>query len=342
MSNINTIVISPRRWGKSSLMKQVASVSKDPGVKFAFIDFFTIRTEEDFYIAYMREVLRSSINRKEEFLKAAREFFTRIIPVLTFSIDPQNDMNISLNWKEAQKSKDEIINLPEIIARKKGIRIVVCIDEFQQISRIKNYLSMEQELRSYWQHHQRVSYCLFGSRKHMMSEIFKTEARAFYRFGDMIMLDKIGEDHWMRFIKKSFRNSSKNINDKHIRTIINITDNHPDYIQQLCHHAWNLTENSVTEDLLKEAMDLVIRSNKVYYQNICENLSNTQYNLLVAIMNGEKQITSAKTMHDYHLGTPRNVIKNRNMLESKDILDIYHDGIHFTDPIFKYWLKYDY
>jgi hypothetical protein len=361
VSSINTIIISPRRWGKSSLMKQVELKTKSPDIRrrwgksslmkqvelktkspdirFAFIDFFTIRNEEDFYKTYMKEILRCTISRKEELLNAGKEFFKRIIPVLSFSIDPQQDLSVNLNWKEARQSRDEIINLPEIIAKKKRIRIVVCIDEFQHISRIKDYITFEKELRSWWQQHKNVSYCLYGSRKHMMIEIFKKESRAFYRFGDLIMLDKIERDHWIKFIIQSFRKTNKTIAKEFAEKIIDIADKHPDYIQQICHHAWNLTEGTVNHEIITEALDLVLRSNKVYYQNICESISNTQYNLLIALMNNEKHLTSAATMQDYNLGTPRNVTKNRDMLESKDIIEIYGGGIHFSDPIFKYWLS---
>lgn len=339
VSNINTIIISPRRWGKSSLMKQVELKTQSPDIRFAFIDFFTIRNEEDFYKSYMKEILRCTINRKEELMNAGKEFFKRIIPVLSFSIDPQQDLSVNLNWKEARKSRDEIINLPEIIAKKKGIRIVVCIDEFQHITRIRDYITLEHELRSWWQQHEHVSYCLYGSRKHMMIEIFKNESRAFYRFGDLIMLDKIEKDHWIKFIIQSFRKTNKTIAKEFAEKIIDIADNHPDYIQQICHHAWNLTVGTVNKKIITEALDLVLRSNKVYYQNICDSISNTQYNLLIALMNNEKHLTSTATMQDYNLGTPRNVIKNRDMLESRDIIEIYDDGIHFSDPIFKYWLS---
>lgn len=338
-SSINTIIISPRRWGKSSLMRQVALKTKDPNIRFAFIDFFNIRNEEDFYKSYMKEVLKCSIALKEELWNAGKEFFSKIMPVLSFSIDPQNDLSLSLNWNEAKKSKEEIINLPERIAKKKGFRIVICIDEFQQISKLSNYIKIEQELRSYWQYHQQVSYCLYGSRKHMMLEIFKQEARAFYRFGDLFMLEKIDGSHWIRHITQSFKKANKNIPEPCILQILEITNNHPDYIQQLCHHIWNLTSTEVTEDIIRRSVDLVIRSNNLYYQAICDNLSNTQFNMLSAVLNGETHLTSVEIMKKYDLGTPNNVSKNKKKLEFMDIFDIYGSRIDFSDPMFEYWLR---
>ena len=338
-AGINTILISPRRWGKSSLMKQVEFLNANKRIKFAFIDFFNIRTEEDFLEKYSREIIRCSISRKEELLKSGKEFFKKITPSFTFGADPINDFSISFSWNEANRTKDEIINLPETIARKKGIKIVVCIDEFQNISRLGKNISFEQELRSYWQYHESTTYCLYGSRRHIMLELFKQESRAFFRFGDLFMMEKIPEKHWISFIMGSFENSDKIISKDLVRKMIGMTNNHPDYLQQLSHNVWNRADSEATSKIVDESMNLVLRSNALRYQDICDALSNTQINLLYAILAGETKLTAAKTMQQFKLGTPRNVSKNKKILIVKDIVEIHGNSILFNDPIFEYWLR---
>lgn len=338
-ANINTILISPRRWGKSSLVKQIGYLNNDKKLRFAFIDFFNIRTEEDFLEKYSREIIRCSISKREELLKAGKEFFQKVTPSFSFGADPINDFAVSFSWNEANNTRDEIINLPEKIAKKKGIRIVVCIDEFQNISRLENNISFEQELRSYWQYHQNVSYCLYGSRRHMMLELFKQESRAFYRFGDLFLMDKIPEKHWIRFIIGNFEKSGKSISSELVKKMIDMTNNHPDYLQQLCHNVWNATDTEATNKTVEGAMTLVLRSNALHYQDICDALSNTQLNLLYAILAGETKLTAAKTMQQFKLGTPRNVSKNKKVLMEKDIVEIHGTSIIFNDPIFEYWLR---
>jgi len=82
---------------------------------------------------------------------------------------------------------------------------------------------------------------------------------------------------------------------------------------------------------------LVLNSNSIFYQEVCDNLSLTQLNLIKAVMQGEKQFTAAEVMRRYNLGTPRNVSKNKDVLESKDIIDFSSDTPSFTDPFFKLW-----
>lgn len=338
-AGINTILISPRRWGKSSLMKQVEYLNRSKKVKFAFIDFFNIRTEEDFLEKYSREIIRCSISRREDLLNSGKEFFQKVIPSFTFGADPINDFSVSFTWNEANKTRDEIINLPETVARKRGIKIVVCIDEFQNIGRLDNSISFEEELRSYWQYHENTSYCLYGSRKHMMLELFTQESRAFYRFGDLFLMEKIPEKHWIGFIMDNFDNSGKSISKVLVKKMISMTNNHPDYLQQLCHNVWSRTDSEATSKIVDESMNLVIRSNALHYQDICDALSNTQLNLLYAILAGKTQLTAAKTMQQFRLGTPRNVSKNKQILIQRDIVEIHGHSITFNDPIFEYWLR---
>ena len=338
-AGINTILISPRRWGKSSLIKQIEYLNNDKNIRYAFIDFFNIRTEQDFLEKYSREIIKCSISKKGELLQAGRNFFQGITPSFSFGADPVNDFSVNFAWSEAQKRKDEIINLPQVIAEKKGIKIVVCIDEFQNITRLDNHVSFEQELRSYWQHHENTSYCLYGSRKHMMLELFKQESRAFYRFGDLFMMDKIPKNHWLDFIVKSFKNTGKDISNELVNEMIRMVNNHPDYLQQLCHNIWSATDSETSSQIIEESMNLVLRSNTLHYQDICDALSNTQLNLVYAILAGEKMLTSAETMLKYKLGTPRNVSKNKKVLEGKDIVEIHGKSIIFNDPVFEYWLR---
>ncbi len=338
-SNINTVLLSPRRIGKSSLIKQASLKYENKKMRFVFIDFFRIRTEEEFFKIYLQEVLKATLSKSEEFLKAGKDFFRKIIPNFTYSIDPQVDLTISLNWDEAIKAKDEIINLPEKIAFKKGIKIIICIDEFQNISKLEKYKQLEEELRSYWQLFQHTSFCLYGSKKHMMLDIFNTESRSFYRFGDIIILERISTDHWIKYIIESFEKTEKSITETTAKEITDIAKNHPYYVQQLCHHIWNLTASNVNEAIITDSINMVLSTNSIFYQETFENLSNTQINLLKAILAGENQFTSVKTMKKFNLGTPRNVTKNKSILKNKDIIDFQGAQSIFNDPFFEFWIK---
>lgn len=338
-SGNNTVLISPRRWGKSSLVNQSALLTKDRNTRFAFINIQSFRNEENFYQSYCLEVLKSTITRKEEFLEAGRNFFKKLVPRLSFSIDPYHDLSVSFDWQEAKKAKDEILNLPETIARKKNIRIVVCMDEFQNIIKIDESESILQELRSVWIKHQNVSYCLYGSKRHMMLDIFNKESKPFYRFGDLILLKKIDREHWIQYIIAAFERTNKKINAGEADFIAGTANDHPYYVQQLAHEVWNSTVKTAGREIVRECIDRVIDTNTIFYQESTDNLSNTQINLLIAVGTGIKQLTSAEAISKFKIGTLNNIRKNKSILEQKDILDFHAGDSMFVDPFFEFWFR---
>lgn len=94
----------------------------------------------------------------------AKLFLSRISPKISLGTDPMTDFSISLEMNPKSNEIDEILQLPEKIAQKKGCNIVVCIDEFQQIAEFKDSKTFQKRLRSIWQLQKSVSYCLFGSK----------------------------------------------------------------------------------------------------------------------------------------------------------------------------------
>ena len=336
-NGINTILISPRRYGKTSLVKEVIRDFPGDKIKFVFFDLFSIRDEESFYAMYAKEIIKATASQNDDLLKTGKEFFSKLVPKLTFSFDPMVDLSVGFDWQEVKKTPDEIINLPEKVATKKNIRIVICIDEFQNISNIPNYQDFERLLRSYWQHHTKVSYCLLGSKRHMMINIFNKKSRPFYRFGDMVILNRIDPSFWEEHIINSFNESDKAITVGQAQRITAYMKNHPYYVQQLCYQVWLSNQREVEDQTIEDAITDMLEVNTIFYQQEIENLSTTQINLLKAITRGETKLTAVDVMNRYKIGTPNNIIKNKKILAEKDIIDFQGDKPAFIDPAFELW-----
>ena len=61
-SLINTIIISPRRWGKSSLVHRAATIAQDEDkhLRVCSVDLFNVKTEEQFYTVFARSIIRGN------------------------------------------------------------------------------------------------------------------------------------------------------------------------------------------------------------------------------------------------------------------------------------------
>ena len=293
-NGLNTIIISPRRWGKSSLVQRASEGINSDKIRIASLDMFSIRTELDFYTEYTKVILTATSSKWEERLKILKEFLKRISPKITVGIDPDNTFSLGFDWDEVKQNIEDILNLPEKIAKSKEIKIAVCIDEFQNIAVFNESLAFQKMLRSVWQKQEETCYCLYGGKFHMMQELFERQSMPFYRFGDLIHLGKIEEKEWSVFIKERFENTGKYINDEYVSKIINDVDRHSYYVQQLSHLIWEKTDTEVTKIIYQEALEDMISQNAILYQKDTELMSSTQLNFLKAIASGVKQNLSGK------------------------------------------------
>jgi AAA+ ATPase superfamily predicted ATPase len=341
LQGINTIIISPRRWGKSSLVEKVVNTinGTQTDLKTVVIDLFSVSTEEEFLELFAKEVIKASSSKWQDWLKSGKDLFKQLVPKLSVGVDPSSDFSLSFDWEELKRHKDEILNLPEVIAQKKNIRFVVCLDEFQNLATFPDYEGLEKKMRAIWQRQKKVCYCLYGSKRHMMTEIFNNTSKPFYRFGDIILLQKISGEDWYQFILESFESTGKTISEEMARKIPQLMKDHSWYVQQLAHYTWQKTEKNAKMEEVAEALNELIQANSPLYQKEVENISGTQLNLLKAISKGAKQLTAAKTMQEYKLGTPRNVSKNKNILINEDIIHETSNGFEFLDPAFELWFK---
>ena len=304
-SGINTILISPRRLGKTSLVKKVISEldGKDPVI--VFMDIYDCRSAHDFYLRYSQSILKALS-----------------IGVTPKDIDPE-----------------EILNLPERIAEKKGLHIVVCIDEFQQIGEFSDSLTFQKRLRGVWQHQQRTSYCLFGSKKHMMEKIFHSKRMPFYMFGDTIHLGTIPEADWVSYICSRFNKAGVTISKGHAEDICRRVDCYSSYVQQL---AWNVMVNAdsiVTDIDIENGLEYLLSQNEPLYIAKIENLSSFQLNFLRAICAGVNSgFTSENVLKKWNLGSKSNVSRIRSALIEKELIDKQGGKLYVSDPVLRFWL----
>lgn len=343
-SRINTIIISPRRWGKSSLVNKAADIAteQDAALRVCKIDLFNVRNEEHFYELLAQGVLKATSTKWEEAVESAKKFFTRLIPKIVLTGDMRNEITLSFDWEEIKNNPDEILDLAEKIASSKNLKLVICIDEFQSVAEFDASGYFQKKLRSHWQQHQSVSYCLYGSKRHMMLEVFTNSSMPFYKFGDLLFLEKIDTQSWLDFIPGKFSDAGKFISKDETLHIIRYADNHPYYVQQLAQQVWLRTEKECSEAIVNDAHESLVEQLSLLFVTITETLTTNQINLLRAILNEETALSSKDTISKYRLVSSANINRSRKSLIEKDILDDRAGKLEFQDPMYKYWLEKTY
>ena len=336
---INTILISPRRWGKTSLVKKVMANVIRPDIKIIYIDVFSCKSEYDFYKVFASTIIQQTSSKIEEWMATAKEFLSRVITKVAFIPDSIQEYSLSFEFP-AKDDAEDILQLPERIAQKKGIHIVLCLDEFQQVAEFQDSMTFQKKLRSVWQHQQNVSYCLFGSKRHLMTELFSDSSNPFYKFGDMMFLKKIPTEEWIPFICHKFQETGKVITEKQAERICKVTENLSSYVQHLSWIVWYKAKPVVTNEMVDESIEELLEQNKVFFQREVEGLTELQLNLLKAIANGvDTGFTKKEVIKKYRLESSANVQGIKKSLLKKDLIDIDGSIITYNDPLFKLWIK---
>lgn len=343
---INVMLISPRRWGKSSLVKAAMEELKeeDGQVRVCYLDASKVISEDEFYNKFAMAVIESASSTLEKKWTDFKQYIQALIPgvKLKASAFDSVEMEMELNFAPLKDSAEKVLQLPEQIAIDKGLHIIVCIDEFQQLSYLPNWKKMEATMRSVWQHQHHANYCLYGSKRHMMMDIFNDSNNPFYRFGQVLFLKKIEKQYWMPYIQEGFAKTSKHISDELASRICDTVECHSWYVQQLSLFVWINTETEATEEIFNRQLQAVIDTNADMFANDIESLASSQVAMLRAVSAGETQFNAKEVVERYGLGAPRTITLNKKALIKRDIIEASGEGYHFVDPVYALWFKREY
>ena len=339
---INTILISPRRWGKTSLVRKVCEVVDRKKVIPVFVDIFKCKTEYEFYNALAEAVLKQTASKAELWMDNARDFIARLSPKISFSPEPNSEFALSLGISPKTHAPEEILSLAEEIAQKKQKRIVVCIDEFQQIGEMADSVSIQKRLRSVWQHQRLTSYCLFGSKKHTMMNVFQKRNMPLYQFGDFKFLDKIPTETWVEYIVQHFKDRQRTISAEQAAKICQLVDNYSSYVQQLSWLVFSLIDEGqvVTDEHLKQGVKDLLNSQEQLFMQQIEPLTAYQMNFLRCILSGHHDdFGETAVREEFQLGSVSNITRLKTALVDKDIVEMSGKRYYITDPVFALWFR---
>jgi hypothetical protein len=332
-------LISQRRMGKTGLIlrlfDEIATVH--PVIRTIYVDIFSSRCIDDF-IKLLAEATMRAFQPKTTMGEKLIAFIKTMRPQLSFdSITGEPQLMIA--YQSPHEKEYTLRGLLEFLDSQ-DVQIIIAIDEFQQIVNYADTLNFQTELRSIWQHHERVSYCLFGSRKHMMEALFDDTSKPFYKFGDIIYLQRIPTEYWVKYIMGKFGQENKTITRKQAEWIVRQVDGNSSYVQQLSWYVFQRTGKQVDEASLYEAFTELVEQCADVFEAKTESLTAYQMNFLRAVADGiDSGLSSGKIIQRYNLGSSANVAIIKKTLLEKDLIMMENKKTILSDPIMGAWLR---
>lgn len=314
------VMISPRRFGKSSL---VAKAVKESGRKSITLNLQSVTSVSDLSAKLLREFFK--VHPMERIRHLIAHF--RIVPMIsTNPVTGAMDVSFQSGAPEEVLLED-VLNLLERAHSEKD-RLIVVLDEFQEIKDISS--GLDRQLRSIMQEQKHINYILLGSQESMMTDIFENKKSPFYHFGELMRLGKLPRqdfyDYLVERLSVVFPESCKVLADR----ILNFTECHPYYSQQLAANVWQigvLQPKSV--DVLQAAVDHIVVSHALDYERLWMGFKRTNRWIL-------QRLAYGKTLQDgeHRTSTIYSALKRLQ----KDGYAIYSDHYELEDPFFKQWI----
>ncbi len=337
----NVIIFSPRRYGKTSLIKQVLQKVKAKGVLTFYVDLYPAINKRKFIELYAGAISSGLPGGVRQVVKKTKEYLPRIIPKVVmeeqsvhFEFEFDHTSNISPHI-------DDLLVAVKKVADQKKKTAVVVFDEFQEIANFDDD-EIERKMRSVFQNHRNVSYIFMGSKTHLMRDIFNNPNRPFYKSGKHFPLDKIDPKELSLFAKKKFSDQAIDIGHNELNSILKNTECHPYYFQMLCHVLLELCMDSrvITEADIDEALNILISRESSVYIAIWEELTIKQKNLMVALAKEEyPEVFSNKFLETYGLGSSSSIQKALKKLLKKELVQQENGSYIIYDLFFKKWIR---
>ena len=322
-------IISPRRYGKTSLIKRALSERND---RHIFMDMQIILTPEDFAAQLLKRIYRISPFSKIK--NMVRSF--RVVPSLVLNPSTgEIDVNFKADDKSLRYPLEDVLNLIEKLGSENK-RIVVALDEFQEIFRIDK--TLDRILRSIMQNHRNINYILAGSSESMMREIFENKKSPFYHFASVMSLNVLPEKEFTVFLSERFENITKHSKLLSFQ-ILQVTGCHPYYTQQLASFTWDiLNREGYAENIVNKAVEEILQNNDNNYERLWQSFNRTEMKVLTGMAASNLEPLSKAFSSVYNVGATSTVYSSIQKLMQKGIVVKYNRSYTIDDPFLKKWI----
>lgn len=338
----NVVVIAPRRFGKSSLVKTALGSASADGVLTVEVDLTTTPTKERFAAKLAKSIhddIASVVMKTKERLRLFSGL--RISPSMT--VDSSGAVSFTFaaarNASDIDATIERLLELIGEIAAERRRRVVVFFDEFQEVTSIDRHLPAL--MRAVFQTQREVAHLYAGSRRATMRKLFVDENEPFFRSARVVEIGPIGETEFGSFIRARFDATNRAIADAALAELLAATGGHPHATQELAYALWEAVPEGFTASLsdLGGALHTVLRSENARFSLIWENATRPQKLLLQAFawMPGRPFSNAYRLAHD--LPPSSGVQRALRPLRDQELVRQADGGTYeIAEPFLREWI----
>jgi uncharacterized protein len=346
-SSQKIFLISPRRYGKSSLIRHVLAALAKQKVLTMELTVSSFSSYVAFLEGYARALvsLETKADRARTWLQ---EVFTSIRPEVRYEMKPTGGAQVALSFPTARSNRDiarlaeEVFMLPAHIAERQKKRVVVALDEFQAVTQFDGG-TVEHALRAAVQQQRQVGYIFAGSEPSLMEQMISPK-RPFFKAGPVMRLQKVPADIFSRFIETRFKRSGIKAEAGLGMAIVDLANNIPYDVQRLAHETWDDAQAAgrrvVNLEDLHATLHRLLAEQDMLFEGVWQRLTLPQRAALRAVVLEQgREVLSAEIRTRYRLGASSSVQHSLTALQREDLVARDDDGHYVAvDSLFREWV----
>lgn len=346
-SSQKIFLISPRRYGKSSLIRHVLAALAKQKVLTMELTVSSFSSYVAFLEGYARALvsLETKADRARTWLQ---EVFTSIRPEVRYEMKPTGGAQVALSFPTARSNRDiarlaeEVFTLPAHIAERQKRRVVVALDEFQAVTQFDGG-TVEHALRAAVQQQRQVGYIFAGSEPSLMEQMISPK-RPFFKAGPVMRLQKVPADVFSRFIETRFKRTGLKAEAGLGMAIVDLANNIPYDVQRLAHETWDdaqaANRRGVNLEDLHATLHRLLAEQDMLFEGVWQRLTLPQRAALRAVVLEQgREVLSAEIRTRYRLGASSSVQHSLTALQREDLVARDDDGHYVAvDSLFREWV----
>jgi uncharacterized protein len=347
-------LISPRRYGKSSLVRQALASLERQGTLSVSVTVSSYSSYVAFLEGYARALVsvESRVDRARGWL---RDLLGGTRPEVRVEPGRTGAAALAVSFPSARTPRDisrlaqEVFALPGRIAEARRRPLAVALDEFQAIAsfdreggKTPRMHQVEHALRAAVQYQRQVGYVFSGSEPSLM-EAMLGRSRPFYKAGPVMRLEKIDPDEFAGFVEARFRATRIRPEPGIGAAIVELAGNLPYDVQRLAHELWDDARAAARKTIGLEDLHATLRrllgEQEALFETTWQRLTLAQRaTLRAAVLEDGREMLAADTRSRYRLGGSSTVQSALNALVRDDVLAREGARYVMVDSLFREWV----
>jgi uncharacterized protein len=339
-AGINVVVISPRRYGKTSLLLRAEGELERDGAAVIHANVLRSRDLGSFVSQLATQAFRAPGGRWHRARQAVPEFLRRLRarPVVTFEGEhPKFGFDAGLSAPDAEDVLADVYDVLSDLAGRRPAALV--LDEFQAIVDLGPHLPGL--LKALADAHPQVSLVLAGSRRHLMEQLVSAPTAALYGMAEPVTLGPLPKDVMAAHLRSRASAGRKSMSNEVAQLIVELAGPIPNDIQRLAYETYDTAAGTKIDAAAAHAgLAAAVDHDAATYAERYETLSPGQRRVLTALAEAPtEQPASAAFLAQTALANPSSVKKALTALERAELVTRRGTTLVVADPFLAAWLR---